>query len=78
MYFGGNKGLKTRHFVWNHMAYSLDIWHLASSSRPLQSFFKLCPLGQKFILMIGPHALEVDMQAAYFQKENEYGSFRIL
>ena len=32
---------------WNYKAKSLDIWYVASPSRPLQSLFKLSPWDQK-------------------------------
>ena len=34
--------------VWNHIAYSIDIWYVASTSRPLPNLFKLFPWGQKW------------------------------
>ena len=32
----------------NHKAYSLDIWYVASPSKPLPSLFKLCHRGPKW------------------------------
>ena len=40
--------------VWNfRLRLSLDIWYVASSSRPLPSLFKLWPRGQKWLHPMG-------------------------
>ena len=41
------KGKRGKIFVWNQKALTIDIWYLASPSRPLPSLFKLYPWGQK-------------------------------
>ena len=58
-------GLYSENIVWNHKAYNLDIWSIASPSGPLPSLFKLCPWGQKWprpgshMLYIGLHSAEM-------------------
>ena len=53
--------------VWNHKAYTLDIWYVESPSRPLPSLFKLCPLGQKWA-SLGGHMLYIGLYMENMKK----------
>jgi len=46
-----------------YMAYSLDMWYVASSSGPLQRLYKLCPLGRK-----QPHQGVINFTLSYIGK----------